>query len=310
MVLRKFGYGEDLSLRDDFLHPEFSVPPDHCVELSSDGYSFLTEIFRRHDADNDAALCPQELDDLFQVTPGIPWKGGHFPQSTVTNALGYVTLQGWLAQWSMTTILDHKTTLSYLAYLGYPGDTREGLRAVPRRSTATRRRRKGRAQRNVFRCYVFGSPGSGKTSLIRSFVRKEFDPSYIPTSRAWSAVNTAEAKGAERYIVMEEFGPYDTSVLQNRQRMAECDLLCMVYDASNPSSFSYLARLRSNYSLDHIPHIFVATKSDKDFVEQRSEVPPDMYCRELKLQAPIYVSVKEGQMADIFARMTNILRNP
>ncbi|KAJ1919680.1 ERMES complex Ca(2+)-binding regulatory GTPase gem1 [Mycoemilia scoparia] len=310
MVLRKFGYGDDLSLREDFLHPSLEVPHDHCVELSSDGYSFLTELFQRYDIDNDAALNTYELEELFQVTPGIPWKNNSFLQSAVTNASGYITLQGWLAQWSMTTILDHKLTLSYLAYLGYPGDTREGIKVVLRKANPGRKRKKGRAQRNVFRCYVFGAPKSGKTSFIRAFVRKDFVPTYTPTDRTWTAVNSAEAKGSERYLVLEEFGPYDTSVLQNRQKMAECDLLCLLYDSSDPNSFSYITQLRKNYSLDHIPQIFVATKSDVDYAEQRSDLPPDVYCRELKVQAPIYISVKEGQLADIFSRITGIIRNP
>ena len=35
------------------------------------------------------------------------------------NEEGNITLQGWLAHWSMETRVDYKTTLKYLAYLGY-----------------------------------------------------------------------------------------------------------------------------------------------------------------------------------------------
>ncbi|KAJ2334745.1 ERMES complex Ca(2+)-binding regulatory GTPase gem1, partial [Coemansia sp. RSA 2673] len=161
MVLRRFGYGDDLSLREDFLNPDFDVPPDCCVELSPGGYAFFTEIFKRYDADGDSAFCPDELDNIFGLSPGIPWKRGKFPESTVTNAAGNVTLEGWLAQWSMTTLLDHKMTLAYLAYFGFPGDIRDGIRLVGRYggsgsssgSSALRRRKKGKLQRNVFLCY-------------------------------------------------------------------------------------------------------------------------------------------------------------
>lgn len=60
---------------------------------------------------------------------------------------------------SMTTLIDHKTTLKYLAYLGYEGDTRTALKVTrPKRVD----RKKGKIQRNVFLCYVLGAPGSGK----------------------------------------------------------------------------------------------------------------------------------------------------
>lgn len=59
----------------------------------------------------------------------------------------------------MTTLLDHRTTLKYLAYLGFEGDTRTALKVTkPKRVD----RKKGKIQRNVFSCYVFGAPSSGK----------------------------------------------------------------------------------------------------------------------------------------------------
>ncbi|KAJ2323521.1 ERMES complex Ca(2+)-binding regulatory GTPase gem1, partial [Coemansia sp. RSA 2673] len=78
----------------------------------------------------------------------------------------------------------------------------------------------------------------------------------------------------------------------------------------DPNSFAYLTNLRKNYSLDNLPVIFVATKSDLDYVEQRGEQPPDIYCRELKLTAPVYVSVKNGQIASVFQRMALLLSRP
>lgn len=49
-VLRTFGYGDDLSLREDFLFPKFDVPLDCSVELSSEGIQIFTvrlQIFYR-----------------------------------------------------------------------------------------------------------------------------------------------------------------------------------------------------------------------------------------------------------------------
>ncbi|CAG8786412.1 13276_t:CDS:2, partial [Cetraspora pellucida] len=53
-VLRKFGYGDDLSLRDDFLFPLYVhdldyVQHDCSVELSPKGYQFFADIFQVFD---------------------------------------------------------------------------------------------------------------------------------------------------------------------------------------------------------------------------------------------------------------------
>ena len=87
----------------------------------------------------------------------------------------------------MTTLLDHKTTLAYLAHLGYP-DTPQtsALLVTPPRK---KERKKGKITRNVFLCYVCGAAGSGKTSLLRAFVGKPYLHSYEPTTKMISVVN-------------------------------------------------------------------------------------------------------------------------
>lgn len=48
-VLRTFGYGEDLALRENFLYPRLDIPSDCTAELSSQGNRFLTELFEKYD---------------------------------------------------------------------------------------------------------------------------------------------------------------------------------------------------------------------------------------------------------------------
>lgn len=60
-VLRKFGYGDDLKLREEYLCPLIDIGTDQTVELSDAGYQFLIDLFHRHDKDEDEALRPQEL---------------------------------------------------------------------------------------------------------------------------------------------------------------------------------------------------------------------------------------------------------
>lgn len=176
-VLRKFGYGDDLSLREDFLLPSLEIPFECSVELSPLGYQFFAELFQTFDKDKDGALNRNELDSLFSTSPGNPWANTGFPHTTITTETGSVTLQGWLAQWSMTTLLDHRTTLKYLAYLGFEGDTRTALKVTKPKKVD---RKKGKIQRNVFSCYVFGAPGSGKVREKDKGAERQDTYAYSP----------------------------------------------------------------------------------------------------------------------------------
>ena len=101
--------------------------------------------------------------------------------------------------YSMTTLIEYKTTLKYLAYLGYEGDTRTALKVTRPKKVD---RKKAKIQRNVFLCYVFGAPSSGKTSLLKAFVNKQFSEKYQPTIEPFNVVNSVEMKGVEKYLVV------------------------------------------------------------------------------------------------------------
>ncbi|KNE70213.1 small GTP-binding protein domain [Allomyces macrogynus ATCC 38327] len=360
-VLRKFGYGDDLSLRDEFLCPPLDVPTaDGVVELSSAGHAFFTDLFRKHDVDQDGALSPAELDDLFATSPGNPWVNpgaaagtngsaptpaaspsssstlgpvvgpaalaattAGFLDAALTNASGALTLQGFLSQWAMTTLLDYKTTLAYLAYLGYDGDTRQALKVLRRRRAGGSASTSGaaaaasavvggarRGTRSAFLCYVFGAAGAGKTALLRRFVDKPVADHYTQTTRPLAVVNAVEVKGSEVYLVLQEFGSkYESEVLTNRKRLEQCDVALFVYDSSDVNSFAYVAQQIKQLD-SSIPCVIVATKSDLDLVQQRYEVPPDVFCRQLELDKPIHISVKDNIMADVYNVVSAVAMNP
>ena len=100
----------------------------------------------------------------------------------------------------MITLLKHRTTLTYLAYLGYPEEPRTDALLITRPRKYDRRR--GNSSRNVFLCYVCGAAGSGKTSLLRSFASKQFDDTYVPTEKVLSVVNFVDIHGSEKYLVV------------------------------------------------------------------------------------------------------------
>jgi Ras family protein T1 len=169
----------------------------------------------------------------------------------------------------MTTLLDYKTTLAYLAYLGYEDPsfssaaaadasafqvtTTSALKVVPAGASEADIGKKGSGKknnqitknRNVFLCYVIGATGSGKTALLRNFIQKSFTKSYSPTLKPYSVVNSTQIQGMEKYLVLMELGTnYDHEILQNKKKMGLCDLILYVYDSSDVHSFSYVANIR------------------------------------------------------------------
>ncbi|SPQ23195.1 9ea03727-db25-4e73-bdcf-dff09cbd4180 [Thermothielavioides terrestris] len=315
-ILRKHHYTDSLSLEDSFLHPRFDVPDYASAELSPAGYRFFMDLFLTFDKDNDGGLNDQELAALFAPTPGLPqsWLETSFPSSTVRNEAGHITLQGWLAQWSMTTFLEPKTTLEYLAYLGFEGPNARDLTTAALKVTKPRKRRRrpGRVERNVVLCYIVGSAGAGKSSLLDAFLNRPFDGLYHPTIKPRRAVNSVELPGGKQcYLILEELGELEPAILENQAKLDACDLICYAYDSSEPDSFSHIVDLRKRYpQLDELPAIYTALKADRDKTTQRSELQPDAYTAALNMAAPLHVSVTWNSISELFVALAEAATNP
>ncbi|KAF2279758.1 mitochondrial Rho GTPase 1 [Westerdykella ornata] len=314
IILRKFHYTDSLSLQDSFLHPKFDVPQHSSAELSPAGYRFFVDLFIKFDKDNDGGLNDEELAALFAPTPGIPrsWTDSAFPSCTVRNEAGHITLQGWLAQWSMTTFEEPKTTLEYLAYLGFESDRGGTTTALKVTKPRKRRNRPGRVERNVFLCYVVGSSGSGKSALLSAFLQRPFSHTYHPTIKPQSAVNSVELKGGKQcYLILEELGELETAILENQAKLDACDLLCFTYDSSEPDSFAHIVELRKKYPhLDHLPAVYTALKADQDKTMQRCELQPDEYTAALNMSAPLHVSATWSSISELFVHLAECAAYP
>ncbi|KAK9468914.1 EF hand associated-domain-containing protein [Lipomyces arxii] len=318
-ILRTFHYTDSLSLSDKFLYPRFDVLQYSSVELSPAGYRFFVDLFLLFDKDNDGGLNSKELKALFAPTPGLPssWSKSQFPTTTLCNEGGHVTLQGWLAQWSMTTFQDHKTTLAYLGWLGFEssdrGGTTDALKVTGPRRRRNARPKVGKVDRNVFSCYVLGAADSGKSSVLDRFLNRPFYPLYKPTIKPRIAVNSVELQGGKQcYLILEELGELEPAVLDNPTKLDECDVICYTYDSSNPDSFQHIIDLRDKYpQLDRLPVVFAALKADLDKQQQRCDVQPDAYTRELGLSAPLHVSAAwTSSLSELFVQLAEAAQFP
>ena len=316
IILRTFHYTNSLSLRDSFLHPKFEVPPYTSAELSPAGYRFFFDLFLLFDKDNDGGLNASELAALFAPAPGLPpsWLDSAFPSSTVHNEAGHITLQGWLAQWSMTTFFSPATTLAYLAYLGFtPTDPRASTTtALHLTKNRKRRKRTARVDRNVLLAYVLGAPGSGKSALLDALLARPFSPTYHPTIKPRTAVNAVELPGGKQCtLILEELGELEPAILENPAKLAACDVLVYTYDSSDPDSFAHIPALRAQHPhLHDLPARYIALKADRDRATQRAELQPDDYTAACGFGKPLHVSAAWSNVAELFVHIAEAALAP
>uniref|UniRef100_A0A672QN95 Ras homolog family member T1 n=1 Tax=Sinocyclocheilus grahami TaxID=75366 RepID=A0A672QN95_SINGR len=244
-VLRRFGYDDDLELHQEYLFLPLKIPPDCTTEFNHNAYLFLQSVFDKHDKDRDCALSPEELMDLFDVFPYVPW--GLDVNSTVcTNDQGWITYQGYLSQWTLTTNLDQESQASAITVTC---DKKLDLQ-------------KKQTQRNVFRCHVFGITGSGKTGFLQGFLGRNLvlQRAIKEEHKSYYAISTAHVYGQEKYLLLHEFFP-DFDFLSETE--LSCDIVCLIYDVSNPCSFEYCAQIFKQYFMDSkTPCMLIAAKSD------------------------------------------------
>ncbi|KAF2353784.1 Small GTPase superfamily [Trinorchestia longiramus] len=311
-VLRRFGYSGNLTLPSDYLVPVLRVPPGCSTELNHAGYLFLTELFERHDRDKDGALSPAELVSLFSTCPGVPW--GPELQTTVhTNASGYVTLAGYLAQWTLWTLLEVSKTLEYLAHLGFcvTSPHTSQLAAI----TVTREKRldlaKKASVRSVYQCHVIGPPGVGKTTFCQGLLGRSMEEVRELDERVLShhTVDTLQVYGQEKYLVLHDIDVHNINDALMPNEVL-CDVACLIYDASSSSSFEFIARIYLKYfSESQIPVLVVANKDDEGKVWQRYINQPDQFCQQHKLPPPHPFSCARPKR-DIYTKLATMAAYP
>ncbi|XP_062389104.1 mitochondrial Rho GTPase 1-A isoform X2 [Sardina pilchardus] len=312
-VLRRFGYDDDLELTQEYLFPLLKIPPDCTTELNHNAYLFLQGVFDKHDKDRDCALSPDELKDLFKVFPYMPW-GPDVNNTVCTNEQGWITYQGYLSQWTLTTYLDVQRCLEYLGYLGYSIINEQESQAAS--ITVTRNKRidlqKKQTQRSVFRCNVLGAHNSGKSGFLQAFLERNLvrQRKMKDDHKSYYAMNTTYVYGQEKYLLLHEVSP-DLDFLSDTD--LACDVVCLIYDVSNPRSFEYCAKAYKRYFMDSkTPCMIIAAKSDLHEVRQQSTLPPLDFCRKHRLHPPqpFTCNSTDAPSKDIYTKLTTMAMYP
>ncbi|XP_018316016.1 mitochondrial Rho GTPase isoform X1 [Mycetomoellerius zeteki] len=311
-VLRKFGYDNELQMSKEYIYPSLKIPSGCSTELSHKGQEFLTLLFMQHDRDRDGALSPLEMESLFSRCLFPPW-GDEYKYTVATNEKGWITFQGYMCQWALLTLTNVRKTLEYMAYLGYNMYHNECQTSS---IVVTREKKvdlaKKQSSRNVYTCHVIGPKSSGKTTLCRTLIDPKLEKlnDKVVPSTAHVTVNTLHVYGQEKTIVLKDINVMN---VQDALTPAEiqCDAAALVYDANNPKSFEYIARIYIKYFADSkIPVLIVANKSDLSEIKQSYLLQPTAFCSKYKLMPPQPYSISRTIRREIFVKLATMAAFP
>ncbi|AES96221.2 Rho GTPase [Medicago truncatula] len=256
------------------------------VELTDEAIDFLETIFDEFDGDFDKVLQPRELEELFSTAPESPWIENPYKDAVGRNIFGELSLDAFLSEWALMTLLNPTLSVESLINIGYPG-------------------------------FVFGPRKAGKSALLNSFIGRPYSEAYNETNEDRFAVNIVDiSRENKKYLVLREISEGGvTKLLANKKSLASCDIAIFVYDRSDESSWkaSYELLLKIvRHGEDtgfQVPCLMVAAKDDKDsftmVIEEETTVSQDM-----EVDAPIPISVKLGNFNNVFHRIVSAAEPP
>ncbi|XP_050380342.1 mitochondrial Rho GTPase 1-like [Argentina anserina] len=313
-VLRKFGYNNDIRLSEELIPSLPKRTSDQSVELTNEAIEYLTATFNLYDNDGDGALRPHELEELFSTAPASPFSEFPYKEAEEKNAFGGISLDGFLSQWALMTLLNPSSTMENLIYIGYAGDVSSAIRVTRKRRLD---RKKQQSDRSVFQCFVFGPKKAGKSALLDSFLGRPFSDNYYPTTEEHYAVNSVDQPGGtKKYLVLREI-PEDgvSKLLSSKEALAACDIAVFVHDSSDELSWKTAADLLVQVASHGentgfvVPCLIVAAKDDLDSfplaIQHSTRVSQDM-----GTEAPIPISTKLGDFNNVFRKIVSAAEHP
>ncbi|GLT56271.1 hypothetical protein SLA2020_293230 [Shorea laevis] len=314
-VLRKFGYNNDIELLDELIpYSSLKRAPDQSVELTNDAIEFLKGLYELFDIDCDNNLRPYEVEDFFSTAPESPWNDAPYKDAAEKTALEGISLDAFLSEWALMTLLDPARAVKNLIYVGYPGDPASAIRVTRRRRLD---RKKQQSERNVFHCFVFGPKNAGKSSLMNSFLGRPYSGAYTLSTDERYAVNVVELPGGvKKTLVLREI-PEDGArkLLSSKESLAACDTAVFVHDSSKESSWKRATELLVDVATHgedtgyEVPCLIVAAKDDLESfpmaIQDSTRVSHNM-----GIEAPIPISSKLGDFSNIFRRIVSAAEHP
>ncbi|KAJ0808374.1 putative small GTPase, MIRO domain, P-loop containing nucleoside triphosphate hydrolase [Helianthus annuus] len=159
---------------------------------------------------------------------------------------------------------------------------------------------------------VRAAKNAGKSSLLSSFVGRPFQNTHGLTGNQSYTVNAVDQlRGTKKTLILHEIQEDDVKqFLSSKDSLAACDVAIFVYDSSDEYSLKRASALlmdvarRGEDTGYGVPCLFIALKDDLDSYPMAVR-DSETICREMKIDAPIRISIKKREMNNIFWRIVN-----
>ncbi|CAN4111149.1 unnamed protein product [Withania somnifera] len=285
----------------------------HALFIEKGRLETTWTVLRKFGYNNEIRLSEDHLLPPSRDILTSPWSEGPFKDVAEKDALGGLSVDGFLSQWALMTLLDPIYSVENLIYIGYAGEPSSAIRVTRRRRLD---RKKQQSDRNVYQCYVFGPKEAGKSAILNLFIGRPFPEEYQTTTGDQYAVNVVDLGGRKKSLVLREI-PEDgvEKLLSSKDALADCDVAIFVHDSSSETSWKRAADLLVDVASHgeatgyEMPCLIVAAKDDLEpyltEIQDSTRVSQD-----LGIEAPIPISTKLGDFSNLFRRIVNAAEHP
>eukprot|EP00003_Mantamonas_plastica_P007650 TRINITY_DN164_c2_g1_i2.p1 TRINITY_DN164_c2_g1~~TRINITY_DN164_c2_g1_i2.p1 ORF type:complete len:429 (+),score=173.83 TRINITY_DN164_c2_g1_i2:253-1539(+) len=240
-IMRRFGYGDDLTLKEDYKWPTElgTLGKTDRLSLTDEGIEFLEGVFESWVATKRSSSSPilgqKKLKQVFGVVDDAVMET-LLPEYDLTpyqQKSKKLSKDGWLSFWRYQTAVQPKAALEALASLGCH-ELNNCVAVTPKLADWSN----GNATtRSLLYGYVFGSSGSGKTSFLRHILGYP-ESSTNEIGKIAVAAATEMQRYNDKTIALEEVSDYE-SVLIDEEQTNRADLFLVVVDVTDDASIEY-----------------------------------------------------------------------
>jgi mitochondrial Rho GTPase 1 len=137
----------------------------------------------------------------------------------------------------------------------------------------------------------------------------------------YMTINSIEYDSAVKTLVLEEIGLSEKTVLTDLPsaldtKLTQCDVVCFMYNVTDPNSFSPMAKLCKTGRLDHVPVLVVGTHMEplsldiETVPKQRYPIQPAEFCRQRHWLSPLLLSLAVRKEDDMYYQLIDLAMNP
>jgi len=169
----------------------------------------------------------------------------------------------------------------------------------------------------VYQCYIFGATNCGKSALLNALMGRPYSEAYEHTKGPCYAVNAVEQIGGGRntLVLREVTEESVTDLLEKKDSLASCDVAAFVYDSADAHSwrraYELLVQVAAHQEITgfEVPCLLIAAKDDLES-DPSCTKGSTRVCTDMGLEATISVSMKLGDIGNLFRKIVDAAQHP